>query len=486
MSKKYRLSSLEMDEVSFVDKGDDPEARICLFKRAGEPSEGYENDGELDGDVVDAFKEDDSLFVTTDVGKVYHVDEFSMMDEGEEDETMVVEKATLIYDPDDDYEEPEMGLVGKMFERVSGALNFMNFGGVPVIADVDKGKFAQAMQASIADQAYSEMSQMCSALKGAVDSDLFSGSDPAAMVESVDEFAEAMKNAITHKWTKGQLIGKAADEELVAHAARRDRELLSINTDEGGATGEVNPGLRKSAESSEQGGEKMAGIDRSNMTPGQIAYLDTLEAGGTTDEALQAQANAEQGAGAVQAEAGQGEPGAADPSVEGTNPEDVVGDDGTHEAPFEKMLQGVPAPVAKILRSQQQQIAKMTAREEEQTYINKARGLSHLPVNPAEMGPVLKRIAKGHSTEADESYVLGVLRSAEEMAKQGGALMTNIGIGKGAGARVGGGSAEREVMEKAEKIASEKQIPVEVAFAEVRKDPANADLVERYKEEVQG
>lgn len=524
MKPRYRLEGLDMDEVSFVDMGDDPEAKICLFKRAGEQTV-------LDGDVVGFSDDDDGLCVTTETGKVYQVDESSTVEEDGE-EWLVVEKATLLYDDNEpeDSDEPDasdnLGGLQKLWARFVGAATAMvEDDQAGVLADMDKGKFAQTMQMQMADRAYEELSAMCSALKGAIDADLWGGGDASQMNDSVDEFAEAIKNAISNKWTQGELLGKAADEELVSLGKKRDREVLGLvessaesstesPTVEGGASVGVSTGVGKSeVDQANEGGGQVAGMDRSQMSPGQIAYQDALESGQTPEEAAAAQARVERDnpppaetaepapeQGAAEGGTAEGvEPGeAAAASIDqpeptmtgtapvGTSPDDITGDDGTHHSPFEKMLKGVPEPIAKAMRSMHAEIQQYAAREEEQTYITKARGFSHIPVNPVELGPVMQRIAKGRTTEADETYVMGVLRSAEEMAKQGSGLFRPIGVGAGAGSRGVEGSAVAEVEKLAKKVASEQGISEEVAFAKVRQDPANEALVSRYNEEVQG
>lgn len=432
MDPRYTLSDMEMDEVSFVDIGDDPEARICLFKRAG----GVEGErGSFDGEEVeDSYEDDGDYYVRTETGKVFLVDGYSLTKSASGDAQLEVESATLIYDPEDEAEE---------------------YGVVDAHGMPDEGFFRK--------------------------------------------FANRLFGA-------------------VAEVAAGDTEFRQS---EGVRDGGVAQRLEKVARENDEGG-LMGGLSREGMTAGQIAYVDALEAGEPVATALAKQQEADKaqgqpGSAETQAQArdraraqqqqqqqaqqqqqqasGQAAPDAGAAPADGelyggtTRPDDVQGDDGTHNAQLEKMLKGLDPAVAEMFRQQHAQIQKFAAREEEQVYVNKARGFQVLPVNPVEMGPVLQRIAKGRSTEADEKYVLDIMRACEEMAKQGAPLMRSIGTGVGAGSRNPGGTdaqeAARQITEKANKAVSDAKakgetLSFEVALGKVRQDPDNADLVKSY------
>lgn len=491
MEPKYTLSELDMDEISMVYAGDNPHARVMLVKTA--PT--LEADEPLHYDFEDMYFEDGEAYgIEKDSGRIYWFDSYDLLVAKSEDEEpeVLVDSMTLIYDPEEDDDEDvektlgdtERSLMKRIMDRVSEAVSFtVRDSDQPSEAHLDKGKFAQVLQASVADQAYSELSSYCSALKGALDADLVSGADAGSLSASVDEFAAAVKTAISERWTKGQLVGKSTDEESISRAAQRDFEVLGLTTGEGVDAEDVTSDVSESGfvGNLTKEADNVAGIDRSKLSEQEAAYLDNLENMQAQQESPASQAVQEQVGAEAGAESDAGAP--QDAAVAGTNPDDVVGDTGAHEAPFEKMLKGLEPQVAQAFRALHKENVELHKGAEVETYVNKARGFQVLPVNPAELGPVLMRISKGQTTQADERYVLDTMRSCEEMAKQGASIFSTRGHSRQV---VKAGSAEEEVIGKAREIEKAEKVSYEIALGKVKADPDNQALVSRYYEEVQG
>ncbi len=151
-------------------------------------------------------------------------------------------------------------------------------------------------------------------------------------------------------------------------------------------------------------------------------------------------------------------------------------DDEPEEDPIFK---GMNSQQVAFFKAQSEIINTMKREREEREYIEKSRKFDGLPVNPAELGPVLRRVAKGQSKAEDETYIVELLASMNAMQKQGALFGEAGSIVRG-----NTGSAESELMSKATEIASREGIGTEAALAKVRRDPANQELVKRYYEEV--
>lgn len=407
---KFTLSDMEWDEVSFVDMGDDPEAKICMFKRAGGVSQD-ESDVFGGEQVEDTYSEDLDTYARTESGKVFQLNKYAFAKNEDGETEMVVEEATLLFDPD---------------------------------LELEEGDFDDA------------------------------GDNDGGLLKSMGRFFDSIAAMVQPDHSRA---GNVSPSEGVSDG------------------GDVAAQLRKANE--EGGSEEMAGISREGKTPGEIAYLDALEAGQGVEAAQQAQQQADQ---LASASGGQQEGAADAPSAaaqqEGAgealqggtiSPGDVEGDTGQHRPPdLEKMMKAanMPEPMRQIFRAQQQTIESMSKREEEQVYVNKARGFQVLPISPAEFGPVLHRIAKGRTTEADEKFVLDTMRSCEELAKQGNVMFRATGAGRG---RTEAGSAEKQLIQKAQAMVAESKtkgenLSLELALGKVRQAPENTELVKAYNE----
>lgn len=143
------------------------------------------------------------------------------------------------------------------------------------------------------------------------------------------------------------------------------------------------------------------------------------------------------------------------------------------------LYKGMSAAQVEFFKAQHETIAKLQLEREERDYIEKSKAYGQLPVNPAELGPVLRRVAKGTTTDKDEEYLTEIFASMNTMLKNS-ELFTEAGRTASASS----GSAEVELRQKAAKVAAEQKVDRESAFAKILRDPEYTDLVKRYYEEV--
>lgn len=494
MPIKFRLSNLEMDEVSFVSAGDNPPARICLAKNKARPD--TVDLGGPEYEQVDEWShEDGTVFFKTAEGKVYQSDSYSI-DDGE----IGIDSATLLVDLNEDAEEEDTseGAVDtprlqKAFAYLWNAFSEMTGDDQPQ-GDLQMGKarFAETMQAMVAERAYAEMSDYCSALKGSLDMSMLSGEGREAMEKSLDEFNNTMRAAI-EKWSSGQTLAKEVPVDVLTHADYRDREVLKGHIDEEDAnemrrrvekgTNEEGEGPQGGSQGSdEKEDDNVAGIDRSKLSEEESAQLDQMEA---RLEQLEESSQAPVKGGVQQTSTGLAQP-AGESRVAGppdqaagnypTSVEDVVGDTGAHQAPWdvEKMMKGMPeGPQKELFKMILHQNQELAAERERATYVNKARGIDG--VNPDEFGPVLQRIEKGRSTDEDAKYVLDVLRSRQAVEAHGEVITKQL-------SRYAGGDADptsprEQLLHKAARIQADEGVSAEIAMGMVREDPANAALI---------
>lgn len=143
------------------------------------------------------------------------------------------------------------------------------------------------------------------------------------------------------------------------------------------------------------------------------------------------------------------------------------------------IYKGMNSQQVAFFKAQNEIINTMKREREEREYIEKSAKLDALPVNPGELGPVLRKVAKGQANAEDEKYLMDLFGTLNAMQK-------NANIFGEAGSIVRGntGSAESELMAKAAAVAAQDGTNKEVALAKVSRDPANQELVKRYYEEV--
>lgn len=162
------------------------------------------------------------------------------------------------------------------------------------------------------------------------------------------------------------------------------------------------------------------------------------------------------------------------------------------DRPLEKMTErrvaDLPEPVRKQLeagREAAERVAKMTETADVEAFAKRATQLGQ----PAAFGENLRRLAKGLGTEEErqKAYdaVVGVLDAYARQAQAAG-LFKELG-GRGGGS---GSTAYDELIAKADELraavaksGSDKPLTREQAFDRVYTDPANRELVARYKAE---
>lgn len=114
------------------------------------------------------------------------------------------------------------------------------------------------------------------------------------------------------------------------------------------------------------------------------------------------------------------------------------------ETEEEKLRKALPETVRKRMDEQDTKIAKMQEREEEAESIAKSRkevpnlvGTTH-----EEFGPLLRRIAKGKTTDKDEAEILRLMKAYAEFAKSS-KLLGEIGASGGSGSETEGSAWDR-------------------------------------------
>lgn len=122
-----------------------------------------------------------------------------------------------------------------------------------------------------------------------------------------------------------------------------------------------------------------------------------------------------------------------------------------HPAEDEDVLKGIPDEIRKRLEDTEAEVAKMKEDAEVVDYTKRAEVLDCPGTKPAKLGPILRRIAKGKSTEDDLKEVERLMKGAIELAKKGG-------LTKGLGASGDPSHAETawdEAVEKGRALVSE-------------------------------
>ena len=220
MAKK--LKNLEVTKVDFVDEGANPDADIFITKK----KDGDEEQSEKSPSVLKRI--------------------FSF-----------IAKAAGIQE-----------------EEIDSAINDIQKSDAETFGEKLKSAESQKIADEIWEMCYAMQSSLCSIL---FDEDLDSTQSAIAMQKSLDEFTEALNQAIP-KWsqgTKADVIVKNVEEtdagiESMKKFAEKLNERIEKATDSEAAN--VNP-----EEPNTQEGEDQEMIDKSKMTPEDLAVLEDLE-----------------------------------------------------------------------------------------------------------------------------------------------------------------------------------------------------------------
>lgn len=154
------------------------------------------------------------------------------------------------------------------------------------INEVNNRKIADEMW----DVCYALQSALCSILN---DEELDSVKTQTAMKESLEEFHALMEESI-QEWSDGKETGivrkeKVAKEELDVMKAERDRLTKSINNATSAcalnkaAAGQEETAEQETVNENPKGEEEMK-IDKSKMTPAELAFFDSIEKRYGTEE----------------------------------------------------------------------------------------------------------------------------------------------------------------------------------------------------------
>lgn len=386
MAKK--LKNLEVTKVDFVDEGANPGAHICLFKRK-------DSGGQQEVD-------------STGKGQGSPLKKL-------------------------------LGFIGKAAgmgqdEIDSAASEIQKSGSYSFNERLDEAK-NRKIEDEIWDLCYALQSSLCSILN---DSELGSADAEAAMQESLGEFMEVAGEAVS-RWSAGNTSGIAKKEttglalpELEAMKAARDR--LSETIDNAVAAEEATGSTVKE-------GETVMEIDKSKLTPAELAFLDSIEKrcgkAGTDGQGSGSGGTC----GQMQDGTGAGKPGVAKSqgSSTGTGMPEAAG---TVQTPpvQEEGPQGGSGDVYKGLhpavRAEIEELKKFREAAEEKELQAVAKKYEIIGKKPDELVPVLKELkAAGGSAYND---MLAMLDQTVDAIEKSGVFAE---IGKSGGADSGSGSA---------------------------------------------
>lgn len=385
MAKK--LKNLEVTKVDFVDEGANPGAHIRLFKRkdsGGQPEGGS---------------------------------------------TSKVQGSPL---------KKLLGFIGKAAgmgqdEIDSAASEIQKSGSYSFNERLDEAKNRKIAD-EIWDLCYALQSSLCSILN---DNELGSADAEAAMQESLGEFMEVAGEAVS-RWSAGNTSGIAKKEttglalpELEVMKAARDR--LSETIDNAVAAAEATG-------STVMEGETVMEIDKSKLTPAELAFLDSIEKrcgkAGTDGQGSGSGGTC----GQMQDGTGAGKPGVAKSQGSSTVTGMPEAAGTVQTPPVQEEPQGGSGDVYKGLhpavRAEIEELKKFREAAEEKELQAVAKKYEIIGKKPDELVPVLKELkAAGGSAYND---MVAMLDQTVDAIEKSGVFAE---IGKSGGADSGSGSA---------------------------------------------
>jgi len=270
------------------------------------------------------------------------------------------------------------------------------------------------------DLCYALQSSLCSILN---DSELDSAGAEAAMQESLGEFMEVAGEAVS-RWSSGNTSG-IAKKETTDNAAP---------VAAAGTTG-----------STVMEGETAMEIDKSKLTPAELAFLNSIEKR-CGKAGADSQSHADEGTGGQQPDAtGAGKPGVAKSqgSSTGTGMPEAAGT--VQTPPVQEEPQGGSGDVYKGLhpavRAEIEELKKFREAVEEKELQAVAKKYEIIGKKPDELVPVLKELkAAGGSAYNDMVAMLD--QTVDAIEKSG--VFAEIGKSGGAGSGSGGAWARAE------------------------------------------
>ena len=388
-----KLKNLEVSKVDFVDEGANPGAHIRLFKRkksGGQPGGGSTSRGQ--GSPLKKL----------------------------------------------------LGFIGKAAgmgqdEIDSAASEIQKSGSYSFNERLDEAK-NRKIEDEIWDLCYALQSSLSSILN---DSELDSAGAEAAMQESLGEFMEVAGEAVS-RWSSGNTSGIAKKEttglalqELEMMKAARDRLSETIDNAAAEAAGTTGSTVME--------GETAMEIDKSRLTPAELAFLNSMEKR-CGKAGADSQDHADGGTGGQQPDAtGAGKPGVAklQGSSTGTGMPEAAGT--VQTPPVQEEPQGGSGDVYKGLhpavRAEIEELKKFREAAEEKELQAVAKKYEIIGKKPDELVPVLKELkAAGGSAYNDMVAMLD--QTVDAIEKSG--VFAEIGKSGGAGSGSGGAWARAE------------------------------------------
>lgn len=388
-----KLKNLEVSKVDFVDEGANPGAHIRLFKRkksGGQPGGGSTSRGQ--GSPLKKL----------------------------------------------------LGFIGKAAgmgqdEIDSAASEIQKSGSYSFNERLDEAK-NRKIEDEIWDLCYALQSSLSSILN---DSELDSAGAEAAMQESLGEFMEVAGEAVS-RWSSGNTSGIAKKEttglalqELEMMKAARDRLSETIDNAAAEAAGTTGSTVME--------GETAMEIDKSRLTPAELAFLNSIEKR-CGKAGADSQNHADGGTGGQQPDAtGAGKPGVAklQGSSTGTGMPEAAGT--VQTPPVQEEPQGGSGDVYKGLhpavRAEIEELKKFREAAEEKELQAVAKKYEIIGKKPDELVPVLKELkAAGGSAYNDMVAMLD--QTVDAIEKSG--VFAEIGKSGGAGSGSGGAWARAE------------------------------------------
>ncbi len=388
-----KLKNLEVSKVDFVDEGANPGAHIRLFKRkksGGQPGGGSTSRGQ--GSPLKKL----------------------------------------------------LGFIGKAAgmgqdEIDSAASEIQKSGSYSFNERLDEAK-NRKIEDEIWDLCYALQSSLSSILN---DSELDSAGAEAAMQESLGEFMEVAGEAVS-RWSSGNTSGIAKKEttglalqELEMMKAARDRLSETIDNAAAEAAGTTGSTVME--------GETAMEIDKSRLTPAELAFLNSIEKR-CGKAGADSQDHADGGTGGQQPDAtGAGKPGVAklQGSSTGTGMPEAAGT--VQTPPVQEEPQGGSGDVYKGLhpavRAEIEELKKFREAAEEKELQAVAKKYEIIGKKPDELVPVLKELkAAGGSAYNDMVAMLD--QTVDAIEKSG--VFAEIGKSGGAGSGSGGAWARAE------------------------------------------
>lgn len=388
-----KLKNLEVSKVDFVDEGANPGAHIRLFKRkksGGQPGGGSTSRGQ--GSPLKKL----------------------------------------------------LGFIGKAAgmgqdEIDSAASEIQKSGSYSFNERLDEAK-NRKIEDEIWDLCYALQSSLSSILN---DSELDSAGAEAAMQESLGEFMEVAGEAVS-RWSSGNTSGIAKKEttglalqELEMMKAARDRLSETIDNAAAEAAGTTGSTVME--------GETAMEIDKSRLTPAELAFLNSIEKR-CGKAGADSQDHADGGTGGQQPDAtGAGKPGVAklQGSSTGTGMPEAAGT--VQTPPVQEEPQGGSGDVYKGLhpavRAEIEELKKFREAAEEKELQAVAKKYEIIGKKPDELVPVLKELkAAGGSAYNDMVAMLD--QTVDAIEKSG--VFAEIGKTGGSSNSSGGAWARAE------------------------------------------